>query len=180
VGFYFYWLAFTAIGLSSILQVSQRLFLLCIDGDSRFTTASVGPNAVRDEFELCVPIRVLLAFHGLAVGLKAIPLELEQFTNFDAADHKALRIQCSGQCPGAFACPPQRRHRVSPGIWFDQHINSLQNLRIFTLAPLSSRAWPSLSVTEFVGLADLYNTIAYSSIRKARGHCDRGYTTPTN
>jgi hypothetical protein len=164
VGFHFRWLAFTAIGFSSIFQVSQRLFLLCIDGNCRFTTASAGLNALHDEFELCVPVRVLLAFDGLAVGLKAIPLELEQLTNFDAADHKALRIQCRGQCPGAFACPPQQCHRISPRIWFDQHIDSLQNLRFLTFTPLSSRAWLSLTVTEFVGLIDLYNTIAYSSI----------------
>jgi hypothetical protein len=33
---------------------------------------------------------VLLAFHSLAIGLKAIALEFEKFTNLDAADFKAL------------------------------------------------------------------------------------------
>jgi hypothetical protein len=40
---------------------------------------------------------MLLAFHGLSVGLKTIALELEQFTDLDATDHKALRVQFGGE-----------------------------------------------------------------------------------
>jgi hypothetical protein len=64
--------------------------------------------------ELRVPVRVIAALPGFAVGLQAEVLLRQQFTNNGAADRMALCGQLRRKSPQALAGPAQCRHRIAP------------------------------------------------------------------
>jgi hypothetical protein len=64
--------------------------------------------------ELRVPVRMAVAFAGLAVGLQAEFLRVQQLAHHRAADPVAPGDQGGRRLRQALAGPAQRRHRVAP------------------------------------------------------------------
>ena len=56
-----------------------------------------GLVSAHDDLELRVSVRVLFAFDGFAVGLKAVAHSLEHFANFCATDVELLQPELSCQ-----------------------------------------------------------------------------------
>jgi hypothetical protein len=66
-----------------------------------------------DVQKLRVPVRMIAALPGFAVGLQAEVLLRQQFTNDGAADRMALCGQFRRKSPEALAGPAQCRHRIA-------------------------------------------------------------------
>ena len=64
--------------------------------------------------ELRVPVRMIAALPGFAVGLQAEVLLCQQFANHGAADRMALCGQFRRKSPQALTGPAQCRHRIAP------------------------------------------------------------------
>ena len=66
-----------------VLDVAREFLLLRVDGDQFF---GQGPDRLIDETELSVAVWIIGAFLGLAIGLQAELLRLQQFANDRMAD----------------------------------------------------------------------------------------------
>lgn len=89
-----------AIDFARIFKIPQDFLLLGIHRDSWLLVSLEGSDSLRNELELRISIRMLLAFNGLAVGLKAIPSIFEKLADLDTADLKTLPLQfnCKASC----------------------------------------------------------------------------------
>src|SRR5215210_858068 len=79
------------------------LLLLCVHRDHRLLLGQRRGNALADVGELRIAIRVAAALSGLAVGLQAELLLLQQFADNRVADPVATRRQFPRQPPQALA-----------------------------------------------------------------------------
>ena len=77
--------------------------------------------------ELGVPVRVLLALHGLGVALQAVAQTVQQLPDPDVTDPMPGGGQRIGQVPGRLRRPPQRRHRVPASDRVDQGVQRRQH-----------------------------------------------------
>jgi hypothetical protein len=99
---------------AAVLEVADQFLLLCVHRDHRLLLGQRRGNALADVGELRIAIRMAAALPGLAVGLQAERLLLQQFADNRGADPVATRCQFPRQLPQALAGPAQRRHRIAP------------------------------------------------------------------
>ena len=99
---------------AGILEVADELLLLRIHRDHRLLCGECFGHTLVDMQELRVPVRMIAALPGFAVGLQAEVLLCQQFANHGAADRMALCSQFRRKSPQALAGPAQCRHRIAP------------------------------------------------------------------
>src|SRR5215203_1268797 len=99
---------------TAVPEVADPFLLLCVHRDHRLLLGQRRGNALADVGERRIAIRVAAALPGLAVGLQAELLLLQQFADNRVADPVATRRHFPRQPPQALAGPAQRRHRIAP------------------------------------------------------------------
>jgi hypothetical protein len=103
---------------TSIGQPSQLLTLFGVHTDHRLVGGLVLLDLLVEIAKLRIPVRVLLAFQSLDVGLQAEALLHQQLAHRRRRDAMALPGQLLGQVPQRLSRPPQRRHRVPAFVRF--------------------------------------------------------------
>ena len=98
---------------AAVPEVADQFLFLRVHRDHRLLLGQRRGNALADVGELRIAIRVAAALPGLAVGLQAELLLLQQFPDNRVADPVATRCQFPRQPPQALAGPAQRRHRIA-------------------------------------------------------------------
>src|SRR6516225_68869 len=94
----------------------------CFSGRAALTCVDVG--------ELGVPVRMAVAFLGLAVALQAVARRVEQLGHQGAARLVPQLLRCLGQMQHALAGPPQQRLGIAAARWFDQRIEIAKQGRV--------------------------------------------------
>ena len=107
-------------GLTRILEVPHKLFLLGVNRDHRLASSQCTPHARVEMLELCVTIRMIATLAGLAIGLQTKFLLVQQFSDDGAPDLVPLGRQGSRQLRQVLARPAQWRHRIATGIRLDK------------------------------------------------------------
>jgi hypothetical protein len=97
---------------STVLEPSNQLFLLCVDGNHRLVPRLEVFYRGIDVLKLRVAVRVIRAFTSLAQGMEAVTQRVELAADAGVADLESVAPQLDGQIAGALAGPPQRRHGV--------------------------------------------------------------------
>jgi hypothetical protein len=167
-------IALAAVGASWVLHVSQGFLLLCVDRDHRLAASLVGTDSPTDVLELSVTVGMLLALDCLAVGLQAIALGSEQFTDLGATDSKTLPRKLPRQRARALASPPQRRHRITACAGVHKCLEGLKHCRVFLLDSLSTATNTPLSIHgRGIGIIEFLNPRPNGSIGYTRcfRHC---------
>src|ERR1017187_7364231 len=80
--------------------------------------------------KLRIPIRVAVAFLGLAIALQAVVLFVEQLGHPHMADRMPLPAQFQSNGPRAFTNPAQRRFRITTRFPINQPIQRANKMRI--------------------------------------------------
>src|SRR5438132_1735322 len=137
-------LPFASPSLPRILQISQRFFLLRIDGDRRLFLTLLRRHSTIDIPKLRVSVRMRVSLSRLAVGLQTVARFFEQVPHFGRAHRVSLGDQFLGQASRALASPTQRRLRVSSAIGFDQTFQGRLETRINKSDPFPTRTMPTL------------------------------------
>src|SRR6202040_3081461 len=76
---------------AAILEVTDQLLLLGIDGNDRLLPDQCCLDQIIDVAKLGVSVRMAVAFSGLAIGLQAEVQLVQQLTNHGTADRMTLR-----------------------------------------------------------------------------------------
>src|SRR5665213_2937511 len=97
---------------TDILEFSDELLLLRVDGDDWLAAGVKVIHPAVDVLELRVSVGMLRALDGLVRPLQAVASCVAQLTNFLRADLHATRSQLARQLPRALGCPSQRRLRI--------------------------------------------------------------------
>jgi len=111
----------------------------------------MGFDLLVDVPELAVTVRVPPALDGLGVPLQAEPLLPQQIPDDVGAHPVTLAGQLRRQLAGRLGRPPQRRHRITPLLRFNQGQQSRAQPRVQVSGPLAAparRARPSGSAPE--------------------------------
>jgi len=111
---------------AGVLEVADQFFLLRVDADHRLVLYQGGLNRIVDELELGVAVWIVGALAGLAIGLQAELLPLQQFANDRVADLVAELFQFGGQPAQALAGPAQRRHWIAARARLDERVQILK------------------------------------------------------
>ena len=130
-------LTFAAPRLPRILKISQVFLLFGIDRDGRLIAPLLHLHARVDVPELCVSVRMRLAFPRLAIGLQTVARLLQQVPHGCRSYCISLCCERLGQLPCALASPLQRRHGVAATLRFYQTLqcrDQIGHLRFRTLA----------------------------------------------
>lgn len=98
----------TTINFAGILEISQDFFLFRINRYCWLLFFLKGQDSLGNEFELGIPIGMLLAFDGFAICLKAISRFLQKLANLYTANLESLPLQFNRKRFGTLACPSQR------------------------------------------------------------------------
>ena len=99
---------------SGVLEVADKLLLLRVDRDHRLLRGQRRRHALIDVGELRVAVRMVVALAGLAVGLQAELLLLQQFAHNRMADPVAAFRQFGCEAAQALARPAEWGHRIAP------------------------------------------------------------------
>jgi hypothetical protein len=129
-----------------VLEVADQLLLLRIDGDHRAPFGQRLPRRLVDDGELGVPVGVIGAFLGLAVGVQAEPPGFQQLAHHRVADLVPEFAQSRGERAQALAGPAQRRHRIAAAVGLHERLEIAQQRRIALrqrLAPAAHAANPT-------------------------------------
>src|SRR5207244_11490814 len=122
--------ALRAIFAAIVTEIPDQFFFLGVDRDYRLLFGQRRSHLGVDVAELRIPVGVVVALLGLAVGLQAVARRIEQFGHQGEANLVALRLQRLRQPAYALAGPPQRRSRIPAGRWFDQRLEIRQQGRV--------------------------------------------------
>src|SRR5205807_3720186 len=123
-------------------EIPDQFFFLGVDRDYRRLFGQRRSHLGVDVAELRIPVGVVVALLGLAVGLQAVARRIEQFGHQGAAHLVALRLQRLRQPAYALAGPPQRRFRIPAGRWFDQRLEIREQGRVLANRRLAPRPRP--------------------------------------
>lgn len=119
-------------------QLAELFLLLRIDADHRLARVLVRLDLLVDVAELHVPVRVLLAFQRLGVGLQAESVVPQQSSHRRCGHRMALPGQLLGQVSQRLGRPPQRRLRIPTLIRLDQRQQRRHQLRIQRVRTLAA------------------------------------------
>ena len=138
---------------AGVLEIPDKLLLLCVDRDHRLARGQRHPHAVVEMVELGVAIGMGRPLAGLAIGLQAELLLMQEFTDQGAADPVTLSHQRPRQLRQAFACPSQRRHGVAACAGLDQRqqIGHQHGILRHTLLAPATVAAHAPQVQQFAG-----------------------------
>ena len=96
---------FASIRFPCILEISQYFLLFRVNRYRWLIVLLDCYNSLGDELKLSIAIRMLVAFDGLAIRLKAISSCLKKLTNLDTAHLESLPLEFNSKRLGTFACP---------------------------------------------------------------------------
>lgn len=157
-----------------------RFLLLGVNRYRWLPRPLIDANTFGYMLKLCIPVWMLFAFDGHPVGLQTVSLYAKQRSNFRAADVESFTNQLLRQVSHALACPTQGHHRVSSCTRFNQHLQSLNQIRLFHLSATTTAPSPPLSRrTQRFWIIELSNARSDGAIRNSRGNSHRRYATPT-
>jgi hypothetical protein len=111
---------------AGVLEIADQFLLLRIDRNSRLVLGHGRLEGLVDEAELRVAVGVVGAFAGLAVGLQAELLFLQQLTDDRVADLVPEIAEFVREPAQALAGPTQRRHRIAARVGFDQRVQIVE------------------------------------------------------
>ena len=130
-------------------EIADQLLLLGVDGDGRLSAPPETLDPIVDVLELCIAVRVLLAFAGLGVGLQAEAEVFEQAADQIGADLIVLLGQRGGEMALTATHPQQVGLRIASGGRGNQieqglaQAGLLEGRRLATTAAAADAAvWP--------------------------------------
>ena len=126
-----------------VLVGPDQLFLLGVHTDHRVPGRQVSGRLLVEVGELGVAIDMLPTLGGLGIGLQTVAPLTQQSTRHHGGDLVASLPQRPGQDPDRLRRPPQRRHRIAPGLRIDQRLQRGHQLRIVLLGPFTSTTGPT-------------------------------------
>src|SRR6202041_188305 len=115
---------------AGVLEISDQLLLLRIDRNSRLVLGHRRLYGLVDEAKLRVAVGVVGAFAGLAFGLQAELLFLQQLADDRVADLVPEIAEFIRESAQALAGPAQRRHRIAARVGFDQCVQIVEQTRV--------------------------------------------------
>src|SRR5260370_36959535 len=98
---------------AAILEVTDQLLLLGIDGNDRLLLDQCCLDQIIDVTKLGVSIWMAVAFSSLAIALQAEVQLVQQLTNHGTTDRMTLRAQFRGEPTHAPVGPAQWRLRIA-------------------------------------------------------------------
>gem|GEM_PF-3386750 len=134
---------------TSVLEVTDQLFLLRVDGDIRHTAPKALRRLRADMCELRVSIRMRSALDRLLRSLKAIAEPVEQLADGLVAHADPLRVEhFPGEGDCALRAPAQRRFRVTSCRRIDESLQRWYQFRMHILVlPSASALAPNVHET---------------------------------
>jgi hypothetical protein len=139
------WIPLRTPFLPCILEISNQFFLLRINRNHRLGTCLLSAYLPVNVLELCIAVRMLFAFFGFLIRLKAVSCLPQQHRNCRITDRMPHCPERTLKHPKTFASPAQRRLRIASGSGFHQRIQVRQQTGFVLNQSLSTAARPSAS-----------------------------------
>lgn len=127
-----------------------------------------------DVLKLSIPIRMLLAFQSLGIGLEAVTQMLQQLGNNGVTDDVALLSQRLRQLPRALARPTQWRFRMATRDGRNEFFQSSVQGRILVAQPFSTSTDLACTARLQRWLIQFLQGFVDGGSRQARCRCDQG------
>ena len=119
----------------AVAEVPDDLVLFRVHRHHRLTSFEVAADVTGDVAELGVTIRMGSPFVLLGRRLQAVTHAVQQLTDGHVRDLETSPPQLAGQRPRRLRRPPQRAHRITPGLRLDQRIQRHQQTGLSILHP---------------------------------------------
>src|SRR5271165_5575161 len=136
-------IALSAPFAAGVLEIADQFLLLRIDGYGRLVLGHRRLDRVVNHPELRVAVGVVGALAGLAIGLQAELLLLQQLADNRVADLVPEFFEFGGQPAQTLARPAQRRHRIAARLGLDQRVQIVQQSGVRLRQRLASPARPA-------------------------------------